>query len=226
MSRLPPLTPSWYPTVDGNLLSRTNLLRWIREWARAHEITEFDYYEFGVLNGESITDAIRQLRGCLHSVTGFDTFSGIPALEDDDLDSENVAPSFVQGNYAGMSQQEVLRAVLAATDFPSERLNLIAGDFRDTLDSYARKKLEIFPLVFHLDCDLYSSSLSALNWCADMAGDGTWLLADDYWCYRGNSGRGQRRAVSEVFENHPRVELSPYSNYNGFGRAFIINHRM
>lgn len=63
MTRTSPEHPSWYPTADGNLLSRTNLLRWIREWARAHEITEFDYFEFGVLNGESIVDAIRQLRG-------------------------------------------------------------------------------------------------------------------------------------------------------------------
>lgn len=164
--------------------------------------------------------------GGLQSVTGFDTFSGIPALQDDGLHSANFAPGFVRGNYAGMSQQEVLKAVLAATDFPSERLNLIGGDFRDTLDGYPRKKLAIFPLVFHVDCDLYSSSLSALNWCADMAGDGTWLLADDYWCYRGNLGRGQRRAFADVFTNHPRVEITPYCNYNGFGRAFIINNRM
>lgn len=62
-SRAAPVAPSWYPTVDGNPIGRTNLLRWIREWARAHEITEFDYFEFGVLNGESIIDAVRQLRG-------------------------------------------------------------------------------------------------------------------------------------------------------------------
>lgn len=55
--------PSYYPSISGDLLSRTNLLRWIREWARAHEIDKFYYMEFGVLNGESMIDAIRQLRG-------------------------------------------------------------------------------------------------------------------------------------------------------------------
>ena len=63
MSRKSPETPSWYPTVQGDLLSRVNLFRWIREWARAHEIDDFDYFEFGVLNGESVVEAIRQLRG-------------------------------------------------------------------------------------------------------------------------------------------------------------------
>jgi hypothetical protein len=224
LSRKSPETPSWYPTVQGDLLSRVNLFRWIREWARAHEIDDFDYFEFGVLNGESVVEAIRQLRGGgLRHVTGFDTFAGIPALQEADAKSQAQAPSFVKGQYAGMSIEGVRSSILAATNFPNEQLSLVEGDFRESLASYRPSHVVGFPLVVHIDCDLYSSSASALEWCADIAGDGTWLLADDYWCYRGSSQRGQRRAIHDVLAHHLRVEITPYCNYKGFGRAFIIN---
>lgn len=163
--------------------------------------------------------------GGLGHVTGFDTFAGIPVLKEEDMQSREHAPSFVEGQYAGMRLEEVRHSILAATDYPSERLSLIQGDFRESLAKYQPNHLRSFPLVIHIDCDLYSSSLSALEWCAEIAGDGTWLLADDYWTYRGSPHRGQRRAIREVFTDHPRVEISPYCNYKGFGRAFIINHK-
>lgn len=225
MSRPAPSTPSWYPTVQGDLVSRVNLLRWIREWARAHEIYDFEYFEFGVLNGESLTEAIRQLRGGLRRVTGFDTFEGIPALADADKESLESAPSFTAGQYAGLSGEAVRASVLAATNFPLDDLSLVAGDFRETLAGGVDVTPKYFPLVFHLDCDLYSSSVSALEWCAEHAQDGSWLLADDYWCYRGNPRMGQRRAIRDVIESHPRVELTSYTNYRGFGRAFIFSLR-
>ena len=34
---------------------------------------------------------------------------------------------------------------------------------------------------------------------------------------------GQRKAFDEVFLKNSRIEATPYTNYNGFGRAFILN---
>jgi hypothetical protein len=56
-------SPSYYPQIQGDLLSRTNLFRWINEWRRAHAIGDFYTMEFGVLNGEGSVDILRQLRG-------------------------------------------------------------------------------------------------------------------------------------------------------------------
>lgn len=78
MSRPSPNHPSWKPTINGDLLTYINLLGFIKEFARAHEILKYSYFEFGVLNGESIISSIRQLRGGLSKVFGFDTFYGIP----------------------------------------------------------------------------------------------------------------------------------------------------
>jgi len=224
MTREMPLTPSFFPSVSGDLLSRVNLLRWIREWARSHEIDHFQILEFGVLNGESITEMIRQLRGGLEQVTGFDTFIGLPELTETDRVEQSFHPSFVQGAYAGGGCKQVRSFIKAATDIPDNSLALIPGDFRVTLP-FAGLDQGLFPLVLHVDCDLYSSSMAAFEYCAEIAQDGTWLLADDYWCFRASPKRGQRRALHEVFDSHPRIEATPYCNYRGFGRAFILNSR-
>lgn len=219
-----PHTPSWYPTHHGDLTSRTNLLRCIREWARVHEIHGFTYLEFGVLNGESMVDAIRQLRGPLTHVHGFDTFSGLPKLEAEDRHPD-LAPYVRRGNYRGTTRDRVLENIRGATDFPTDRISLHEGDFRVTLKGVGREIVRPFPLCIVLDCDLGSSSAAALEWVADVAEDGTWLLAGAYWEYRGSPKHGQRKAIRDVLGSHPRVEATPYCNYRGLGRAFILNLR-
>ena len=116
-----------------------------------------------------------------------------------------------------------MKFITGCTDLPSEKLELIKGDFRETVASFRLDTSVDFPLIFHIDVDLYSSSLEALKWVARNAQDGSWLLLDDYWCYRGNASMGQRKAFNEIFETNSRIEATPYTNYKGFGRAYILN---
>lgn len=209
--------------MSGDLLSFVNLLRFIREFARSNNICEYSYFEFGVLNGESIISAIRQLRGGLSKVYGFDTFHGIPIHDKNDLDDRNLAPQLSHGSFRGGARVEVENWILKNTDFPSKDLLLVEGDFRSSLVGHTYDTDSIFPLIFNVDCDIYSSSKSAFEWIAENAADGSWLLCDDYWLFRGNPNYGQRKALKDVFSNHRRVKLSHYSNYQGYSKAFIIN---
>jgi len=102
-----------------------------------------------------------------------------------------------------------MKFILGCTDLPSEKLELIKGDFRETVASYHLETSVDFPLVFHIDVDLYSSSLEALKWVAANAQDGSWLLLDDYWCYRGNASMGQRKAFNEIFNANSLIEATP-----------------
>ena len=77
--------PSIYPQFSGDILSRTNIFSWFREFIRNNQLEEGYYLEFGVLNGESIIDAYRQIRGHVTSIYGFDTFEGLPSVLQDSL---------------------------------------------------------------------------------------------------------------------------------------------
>jgi O-methyltransferase len=215
--------PSFSIQINGDLLSRVNLLLFIREWARVHSIGPYCIFEFGVLNGESIVEIIRLLRGDLSVVYGFDTFGGIPELESGDLEHTQVMPSFTEGNFQSNQYETVRQHILGASDINSKQLHLLQGDFRKTLKKFELSVQSDFPLVFHVDCDLYTSSKVALEFVENYAQDGSWLLLDDYWCYRGNPRMGQRRAFEEIINSSVRVIATPYSNYRGLGRAFILN---
>jgi len=166
---------------------------------------------------------IRLLRGGLSNVYGFDTFTGIPELVKSDLDGISNMPSFKKGAYRSNQFQSVLDFILGASDINPKKLHLLKGDFRKTLKKFKVSLKSDFPLVFHVDCDIYSSSLVALRFVEEYAQDGSFLLLDDYWCYRGNPKMGQRRAFEEIFNSSSRIIASPYDNFRGFGRAFILN---
>ena len=72
-----------------------------------------------------------------------------------------------------------------------------------------------------VDCDIYSSAVDVFAFLTDILRTGTWLLIDDWWCYRGDPTLGVRRAFDEWLNDNGRVGVTLYDNFNGFSRAYI-----
>lgn len=218
-----PISPAYFPTVSGDLLSRTNLLKWIRTWAETQGIHDYYTMEFGVLNGEGSVDIIRQLRSDQYRAHyGFDSFEGFGEISGFDEEASKLHPSFSTGGYRGMKRAQVHESIKQHVRFDAE-LHLTEGFFKDSLPKFDKTNLKGFPLMIYVDCDLYQSSKECFDFIEDIVEDGTWILCDDYWCYRGKPGVGQRRAIDEWVQNSKRVSVTPYCNFRGFGRAFIVN---
>ena len=89
---------------------------------------------------------------------------------------------------------------------------LVKGYFKDTLP-----KEEIYPIaVAHIDCDLYSSTVEVLEFLKPRLVDGALLLFDDWFCYRGRSDKGERRAWLES-----GLKAQEYFNYAIQGKCMI-----
>lgn len=177
--------------------------------------------EFGVLNGQGAVDIIRQLRGTHYKAHyGFDSFEGFGKISEFDEQKSVLQPMFSSGVFVGLDKDAVYKSIKSHVMFDSE-LHLIEGFFEKSLKSFDKSQLSGFPLLLYVDCDLYTSSKEVFEFIDDVAQTGTWILCDDYWCYRGHPLAGQRRAMDEWLENSKRVGVTPYSNFNGFGRAFI-----
>ena len=215
-------------TVDGNLLSRINLLQFIRSFARASEMGPGYYMEFGVLNGSSLVEAWGMLRGTLTHLYGFDSFAGLPPGSIQDELSKDLMPAFKQGNFVSMSRDRVEESILASTfNLDSDMLTLLEGFFEESLPSFDLARLDDKGpcLVAHVDCDLYSSSVAVFNFLDGIATTGTWLLLDDYWAYRGSPMHGQRRAFDEWMATSSRIGATEYASYGGFCKAFILHEK-
>ena len=97
---------------------------------------------------------------------------------------------------------------------------MVPGFFANSLQNLSNSPTVIS--VVHIDVDLYSSCKTVLEFLTDKLQDGTLLIFDDYYCYRGNPKYGVPKAISEWCEERDIV-LSEYCNYSWAGKVYIAH---
>lgn len=117
--------------------------------------------EFGVASGNTINHIAGQVPGEVH---GFDVFSGLP---------EDWRTGFPKGAFA--------------QPLPEVRPNvkLHVGLFGDTLGPFVAQHQGSFVSLLHVDCDLYSSTVTIFEHLQAMIVPGTVIVFDEYWNYPG-----------------------------------------
>jgi hypothetical protein len=133
--------------------------------------------ELGVYRGESLNEIARHYAS--EKVYGFDTFTGLPEFWRD---------GFPAGAFDVSSEQL----------FFEKNCILYKGMFDDTLPTFLKQTEGVAKLV-HMDCDLYSSSISALRILAPRLRPGTVIVFDEYFNYPGWQGH-EHKAFREFLE--------------------------
>ena len=114
------------------------------------------YLEFGVGRGKSMRWIAAQVDG---TVYGFDSFEGIP--------------EYWNGNPVGAFAQKSLPKV-------PDNVEFVFGLFDASLPGFLDKHEE--PIAFlHIDCDLYSSTVTILELLGDRLQPGAVVLFDEYY---------------------------------------------
>ena len=186
------------------------------------EDLEGDYLEFGVFNGSSFSHSIRCFKALNYlnpnknvSFYGFDSFEGFGKLEDEDKHSFYTDQNFE------VDYKSVLNRVKKASG-KLINFKLIKGFFNETLSHqpafYGIKKARI---IF-IDSDTYSSSKEALDFCNDIVQQGTILILDDYYSYKGSNEKGIKRAFDE-FLNSNNIEIRKIMDYGMGGVVMIVS---
>jgi O-methyltransferase len=173
-----------------------------------------DYLEFGVYRGDSLRCMYEALEAYgLHGVRliGFDSFEGLPQLGKGDAE----LPWF-PGDFA-FSERET-RARLAQAGIDMSRVHLVKGWYSDTLTQELARELGITKAsVIMIDCDLYTSTKQALDFCAPFIEDDVVVFFDDWDGGQGlaERGLGEKRAFDEFLAERPELraeELGTYFN--------------
>ncbi len=174
-----------------------------------------DYLEFGVCRGtsmicmsESIAETVPE-----HDIRlfGFDGFQGLPQ-EAADQDDGVWAAGWYDSDY------DLTRRRLTAGGVDWTKTHLVKGWFSDTLTPALRSDHAMTKAgVIMIDCDLYSSSVEALEFCAPLIRGHAVVVFDD-WNSFGLAERdlGEKRAWSEFLERNPDItvlkEAEPYAS--------------
>ena len=178
-----PPTPSHH--AKGCTLRDFSLGPWIvhdenfgvLQYALLHVAPDVQAVEFGVGSGTSTALMARRM-----PVTGFDCFSGLP---------EDWREGFPKGSLACMPPM-------------IRNTRLVVGLFEDTLPTFDFHTVAPLGLV-HIDCDLYSSTRTALEYVMPHAKPGCFLVFDEFHNWPGWELDGECRAWHEYVDVHPEL---------------------
>ena len=145
----------------------------------------------------------------------FDSFQGLPELEV--TDGNEV---FTEGQFT--ASLEKFRKNLVREKVELSKFHIFPGFYDKVLPDLILKENKFaFVLV---DCDLYSSTVSVLNFLTDKLVQGSIIAFDDWFCYD-SPKKGERLAVSEWLNRNPKLDLIEYHNFHWAGKSFIVNIR-
>ncbi len=211
----------------------------------AAEKIEGDYLEFGVYSGGSFIQSYHAIRKVFSRrqkrhgpersekdkmeierlwqamrFFAFDSFQGLP--EPDGIDRQS--RDFVKGKYR--STEGAFRRNLSLAGISLSKVVTVTGSFKNTCTEETIRKYEMnHAAIIHVDCDLYASARLALEFVTPLLTDGTIIIFDDWFCFRGNPNFGEQKAFNEWLVTLPDWSFAQYQKEGPWGNSFIANKR-
>ncbi len=196
-----------------------------------------DYLEFGVYEGRSFAEAYRSIWSARERVRrfvgtddierwyadrprffAFDSFSGLPGGE-----AERHA-DYHEGAYS-CSEARFLENI-ESNGVSLADVVTVPGFYDETLTAEARDRLQLRKAsLITIDCDLYESTVPVLDFITPLIDQGTIIVFDDWYRYKGAPDKGEQRACNEWLARNPHIELVQYWQQGPQAVAFLVNVR-
>ena len=188
----------------------------------AIENIQGDYLEFGVFTGSSFCHSIRCYNKIKHlahdtqsetNFLGFDSFEGFG-----DLDEDEEHPFYTDDNFSTSFDQVDRRVSKVAN---GTKYQLIPGFFQDSL-KYGPKHYGVNKSrIIFIDSDTYSSASEALLFCSTTIQEGTFIILDDYYSYKGSRKKGVAKAFAERIKQDC-LDVRRVFTYGMGGAIFVV----
>jgi len=186
----------------------------------SHEDVQGDYLEFGVFRGRSFVEAWHAAcywRQSTMRLVAFDSFTGLPEIQ-----AADAGGPFAEADFRASRAE--FETTLRRHRVPPARVTVIEGPYDETLSPATRTAFAIDrAAIAFVDCDLYSSTVWVLDFLTDVLADGSVLIFDDWYTFKGRGDRGEQRATSEWLARNPHLRLVPYRPFSWSGQSFIVN---
>lgn len=195
----------------------TRILTYAFSYLRSEGVAG-DYAEFGVATGRTFVEAWRVARAQGEGdrrFFAFDSFAGLP-------DTEGIDDT---GRFAGgefSNERTRFEARLRRSRVPVESVHIVPGFYEESLAN-GNGPIPLDQVAFAwVDCDLYSSTVPVLDFLTPRLAHGAIILFDDWYCFKGDSQRGEAKACGEWLERNPGFTLVPWRQHHWASQAFIV----
>jgi hypothetical protein len=180
-----------------------------------------DYAEFGSWGGMTFALAYGESRRHGHTAKlwAFDSFQGLPAPSG----AEDEHPEWRAGKMA--TNLEEFHAICAANGIPRDSYTVVPGFYEDTLPQRSPAEGPTDVALAYVDCDLYSSAKTVLEFLRPRLKHGMIVAFDDYFCWSPTQPSGERKAQLELVAEDDSWEWVPYVQYGWHGQSFVLESR-
>lgn len=208
-------------SIRSDVFGRPHMADLAVRFAKMNRV-DGSYLEFGAYRGSTFSYFYHLFKR-YHMVVqmyAFDSFEGLP--QPSGLDSvPGYGEQFSAGEFSCSVEEFVDR--LAANGVPPSAYTIVQGYFNESLtpELYAISMTKA--AIVWIDCDLYESTKPVLEFVLPLLQDGTLLIFDDYYCFKGNPRFGERRAFEELAATNPDIGFTEYARFGSGGLALIVH---
>lgn len=183
-----------------------------------------DYLEFGTFEGNAFLMAYHLSQSYrlkdMHFYA-FDSFEGLPEVSGIDV-MDDPEPYYRKGEFS--CSLERFQKNIRRHNVDMSKTHIVPGFFAETLNQQTKDSLPLRSVAVALvDCDLYESTRVVLDFLTDYLVNGSVILFDDWFNYKGDPRLGEHRAFREWLEQHPEITASHWKPYAWHGHSVIIH---
>lgn len=216
------LVSLWPPVLTHNLGKYLALKKAF--YLTSLENLQGDYLEFGTFTGSSFACALQCAKrpGLKEAHTemkffGFDSFEGFGELDEGDKH-----PFYTDINFK-TDYKSVQKRLQNVAGKRKNNIKLIKGFFDKTCKGVDPKSYGIDQAaIILIDNDTFSAALDCLNFCTPLIQEGTILIIDDAFSYKGSLTKGVHGAMQTWLEKNNTIRLRKVSDYGMGGEMFIV----
>ena len=184
--------------------------------------TKGDYLEFGVYEGRTFIYAHHLAQKYGHNLMrfyAFDSFAGLPAITGKDAQDFCF---YKKGDYACEIKKFKKNLHKSGVDF--KKITIVPGWYKNILNEETRRFLPIKKAaIIYIDCDLYESAKLVLDFVTNYIKDGTVIIFDDWFDFRGDPQRGEMGAFNEWQKANLQFTVTEFHKFHFGGNSFIIS---
>ncbi len=176
-----------------------------------------DYAEFGSQSGSSMAIAHAEIEfsSVDRHMWAFDSFEGLPET----AEPRDVHPSFIRGG--GGDGKEGFISALDGYGVPAEAYTIVEGYYDQTLPVIGDGPPTDIALAY-IDCNLYSSTVTVLDFLEPRLKHGMILAFDDWFCWSPTDVSGEQTALTEFARRRNDLHFEPFKQISWSGQSFVV----
>ena len=177
-----------------------------------------DYVEFGSHGGKTFKLASDQIkkRNIKRHMWSFDSFEGLPA----NVTTADKHPKWQEGTMA--TDVDAFHRICKSNGIPKNKYTAVPGYYEESLTKLDASAAPNNIALAYIDCDMYSSTVTVLNFLEPRLKQGMIIAFDDYFCWAADQISGERKAMAEFIVNSNKWNLVRYRDYGWAGASFVV----